>query len=147
MWGEEINLRQNTIKLNAEECASCTYHVEKEIMRQKKMLLDGSIELGWDIIGETCYSQQFHDLGKRAISLAIQSADVERSCKAHGHIHTNVRNRLKNKNVQKLLYLYVNMRLLRKAYDPPQNFLNAIIDDDLDEPPSNDQQASSEQNA
>ena len=74
--------------------------LKKEIMRQEKMLLDGSIELGWDIIGETCYSQQFHDLGKRAISLAIQSADVERSCKAHGHIHTNVRNCLENQIFQ-----------------------------------------------
>ena len=38
------------------------------------------------------------------------------------------------------------MRLLKKVYDPPQNFLNAIIDNNLDDIPSNDQEACSEQN-
>ena len=73
------------------------------------MLLDGSTELAWDIIATSNYTKQFHNLGKHVISLAIQSANVERSCKAYGHIHTKVRNRLKNKNVQELLHLYVNM--------------------------------------
>ena len=38
------------------------------------------------------------------------------------------------------------MRLLKKVYEPPQNFLNGIIDNNLDGIPTNDQEAWSEQN-
>ncbi len=45
--------------------------------------------------------------------LSTQSADVERVCKVHKLVHTKSRNRLKNSNVYKLLYCYVNLRLLK----------------------------------
>jgi hypothetical protein len=48
--------------------------------------------------------------------MATQSADVERVCKVHKIVHTKGRNRLKNAKVVKLLYCYVNLRLL-KALD------------------------------
>ena len=60
-------------------------------MKQDKMLLDGSVELGWDVMAKLSYCEQFCDLGRCVLFLVIQSADVERSCKAHDHIHTNVR--------------------------------------------------------
>jgi len=92
------------------------------------MQLDGPAELGWDILGKSVYNNDaFHDLGRRCLYIAVQSADVERSCKAHGLIHTQVRNRLKNKTVQKLLYLYVNLRLLKKMEAPPDIFLSEIL--------------------
>ena len=80
-------------------------------------------KLGWDILGKSVYNNDaFHDLGRRCLYIAVQSADVERSCKAHGLIHTQVKNRLKNK-----LYLYVNLRLLKKMEAPPDNFLSEIL--------------------
>ena len=128
MWGQEIERRQNSVRLSENELSSCTYNIEKEILKQNKMQLDGSAELGWDILGKSVYNNDaFHDLGRRCLYIAVQSADVEQSCKAHGLIHTQVRNRLKNKTVQKLLYLYVNLRLLKKMEAPPDNFLSEIL--------------------
>ena len=98
-WGEENCHRQDLIQLTAEEQISVTYHDEGEIMKQEKMLLDWSVELGWDVMAKSRYREQFHDLGKCVLFLAVQSADVERSCKPHDHIHINVRNCLKNKTV------------------------------------------------
>jgi hypothetical protein len=46
--------------------------------------------------------------------MATQTGDVERVCKAHKIIHSKVRNRLKNDSVQKLLYCYINLRLIKK---------------------------------
>lgn len=48
---------QNRVKFTADKCGSCTYHVEKEAMKQKKMLLDVSIELGLDIMGKSLLQQ------------------------------------------------------------------------------------------
>ena len=121
--------RRDLIQPTAEKQISVTYHVEGEIMKQEKMLLDGSVELGWDVMAKSRYREQFHDLGKCVLFLAVQSADVERSCKAHGHIHTNVRNHLKNKTGQKLLFLYVNLRSLRKVDKPLKNILSTILED------------------
>ena len=62
--------------------------------------------------------------------LAVQSANVERACKAHGVIHTKARNRLKNGTVQKLLYCYMNLRLLynhEKLYEV-SNFIESEIE-------------------
>ena len=53
------------------------------------------------------------DIALRLLSMATQSADVERVCKAHKIVHSKVRNRLVNKNVQMLLYCYVNLRLIK----------------------------------
>ena len=128
-WAKDIALRHSTIELTTEECNSCKYHIDREILKQQRMILDGSMELSWKVLAKSIYSKEFHDVGMRVLYLSIQSADVERSCKAHGLIHTKVRNGLKNKRVQKLLYLYVNLRLLQKVYEPPQNFLTALIED------------------
>jgi hypothetical protein len=59
---------------------------------------------------------------------------VERVCKAHGVIHTKTRNRLVNKpTVQRLLFCYVNLRLLRKETSTVAKFLLSAIHDELDE--------------
>ena len=65
--------------------------------------------------------------------LNVQSANVERVCKAHGVIHTKPRNRLVNKSVQRLLFFYVNLCLLWKETSIVAKFLLSAIHDELDE--------------
>ena len=50
----------------------------------------------------------------RLFEVCLQSASVERECKAEGVIHTEMRSSLSNVTVQMLLYLYVNLRFLNK---------------------------------
>ena len=86
----------------------------------------------WQVIGV----KQFTLCANVAIHLcvlAVQSANVERVCKAHGVIHTKTRNRLVNKSVQMLLFCYVNLCLLRKENSIVGKFLlSAIHPDELD---------------
>ena len=63
----------------------------------------------------------------------LQSANVERVCKAHGVIHTKSRNRLTNQSVHNLLFCYVNLRLLRKESTLVAKFLLSAIEDELDD--------------
>jgi hypothetical protein len=76
--------------------------------------------------------QRSHD--ESVLIMGTQSADVERVCKAHKVIHTKVRNRLKSKTVYKLLYCYVNLRLLGKIDedDTMTNFLEQAILDNIE---------------
>ena len=66
--------------------------------------------------------------------LAIQSADVERVCKAHKVIHTKARNRLRNKVVYTLLFTYVNLRLINKVKTELGDFLMQALDNELLDP-------------
>ena len=63
----------------------------------------------------------------RLSALAAQSANVERVCKAHGVVHSKVRNRLKHESVLMLLFCYVNLRLLRKDNTKIAEFLESAI--------------------
>jgi hypothetical protein len=104
-------------------------HIEKVIWQQNRMI---SVLSAWQVIG----ANQFilcSDLAIRLSVLAVQSANVERVCKAHGVIHTKARNRLVNKSVQRLLFCYVNLRLLGKETSTVAKFLHSAIDDELDE--------------
>merc|ERR1719263_2630979 len=65
----------------------------------------------WELTGRGMYPKLF-PIAIRLLNLAVQSADVERVCKAHKIIHTKARNRLLTKTVQMLLYTYCNLRLL-----------------------------------
>ena len=58
------------------------------------------------------------DLAFRLCVMGTQSADVERVCKVHKLVHTKARNRLKNLNVCRLLFCYVNLRLLKSLEKP-----------------------------
>ena len=93
--------------------------VERVIWQQKKM---GQTANDWQLTGGT----QFPFLAPVAVRLAvvaIQSADVERSCKAHKIIHTKARNKLYTKTVQLLLFTYINLRLLNKCTAEMGDFL------------------------
>ena len=70
------------------------------------------------------------ELALRLSVLYVQSADVERMCKAHNVIHTKTRNRLQHARVKKLLYCYINLRLIEKSSAEPEYFLLSVADDD-----------------
>ena len=64
----------------------------------------------------------------------MQSADVERVCKAHKEvIHTKARNRLYTSTVHMLLYTYVNLRLLNKCTEELGDFLTQTLEACVDE--------------
>jgi hypothetical protein len=71
-------------------------HTDKAIWQQNQMIYVLSV---WQVLG----ANQFTLCANLAIHLsvlAVQSANVERVCKAHAVIHTKARNRLVNKLVQ-----------------------------------------------
>jgi hypothetical protein len=59
---------------------------------------------------------------------ALQSADVERVCKAHKVVPTKVRNHLNNKTVHQLLYRYVNLRLIKRIQDEKDQIVSNRVD-------------------
>jgi hypothetical protein len=126
-WGDEIESRKLTIK--PPDDMTYSSEIAKVMWQQDQMIPVLSV---WEVIG----SKQFNlcaDLAIRLSVLAVQSANVERVCKAHGVIHTKTRNRLVNKSVQMLLFCYVNLRLLRKETSMVAKFLLSAIHDELDE--------------
>ena len=72
-------------------------------------------------------------LAIRLSIVSVQSADVERMCKAHNIIHTKNRNRLQHERVKKLLYCYINMRITDGDISDPYDFLITVQDDDDDD--------------
>ena len=114
------------------------------IYQQKKM---GRTVEDWQLIGET----QFPKIAPIAVRLAVvavQSADVERTCKAHKIIHTKARNRLYTTTVSLLLSTYINLRLLNKCTKDMGDFLTQTLSacDDTEELPAGEDHANNEQN-
>ena len=114
------------------------------IYQQKKM---GRTVEDWQLIGET----QFPKIAPIAVRLAVvavQSADVERACKAHKIIHTKARNRLYTTTVSLLLSTYINLRLLNKCTKDMGDFLTQTLSacDDTEELPAGEDHANNEQN-
>jgi hypothetical protein len=85
-------------------------------------------------------------IATRLAVLAVQSADVERSCKVHKIIHTKSRNRLQNKTVRNLIFDYVNLRLLSRVKNEEEakasmavsDFLSNAFDDNAEEDNTSD---------
>jgi hypothetical protein len=67
----------------------------------------------------------------RVLVMATKTGDVERVCKANKIIHSKVRNRLKNNTVQKLLYCYINLQLLKKLEQGDTFDTDNILEDFL----------------
>ena len=123
-WGDYIRERQSEIseRMHGHIFA---FNVEKVIFSQNLMRPTHQI---WKFFGSIKYPIVTPIAMKLSI-LAVQSANVERACKAHGVIHTKARNRLKNGTVQKLLYCYMNLCLLynhEKLYEV-SNFIESEI--------------------
>jgi len=97
--------------------------VDKVIWQQDRML---PVQESWEVMGPLACPLVWKVAVRLAV-LAVQSADVERVCKAHGVIHTKSRNRLTNKSVQMLLFCYMNLRLLKKESTAVCKFLSAAL--------------------
>jgi hypothetical protein len=126
-WGELIVHKQKLIEPSDE--VTFENPVERIIWQQKHM---GSSVEDWQLTGFV----QFPLLAPIAVKLgvvAIQSADVERSCKAHKVIHTKARNRLYSKTVHLLLFTYMNLRLLNKCTKELGDFLTQTLEGCVDE--------------
>ena len=95
----------------------------------------------WKTTGETSFPL-CSKLALRLSILSVQSADVERMCKAHSIIHTKTRNRLQHVRVKKLLYCYINLRFIENGNSDPDDFLLSVDDDnDEEEADANNERA------
>ena len=126
-WGDVIRRKQKLIEPPAD--MEFDSKVERIIWQQKNMkqTVDDCQLPGL---------RQFPKLAPIAVKLAVvavQSADVERVCKAHKVIHTTARNRLYTKTVQLLLYTYINLRLLNKYTAEMGDFLAESLSNCNDE--------------
>ena len=54
-------------------------------------------------------------VGMRVLSQVISASSCERNWSAHGHIHSEVRNRLAPATTEKLVYIYSNRKALAAA--------------------------------
>jgi len=54
-------------------------------------------------------------LGMRVLSQVIAASSCERNWSDHGHIHTDLRNRLAPERIEKAVYVYSNSKVLRKG--------------------------------
>ncbi len=85
----------------------------------------------WETVGKRQFVH-LPEIARRLAVIAIESADVERACKAYKVIHTKVRNRLRTSVVQKLLYTYINLRLLHRCDQHLEDFLSAAVQHEED---------------
>ena len=84
----------------------------------------------WKLQGVT----QYPLLTNCAVHLSLyvnQSANVKHVCKAHKTVHLVTHNRLKNKSVHTLLYLYMNLRLLNKCKKELINILKDTLNEEI----------------
>ncbi len=129
-WGDHIKALQQSIV--PPEDKHFETPIDKVIWQQDQMLPTSN---AWSVTGTT----ELPHLGPVAVRfavLAVQSANVERVCKAHGVIHTKSRNRLKNSTVQQLLFCYVNLRLLSNVESTVADFLLDAINNELEDNPN-----------
>jgi hypothetical protein len=125
-WGETIKQKQALLVVSEEEEASFKNDVDRIIFMQKRMAKLEVVSC-WQVNG----ASQHPHLAPVAVKLAVvavQSADVERVCKAHKVIHTKSRNRLLTTTVHMLLFTYVNLRLLRKCTQEIGDFLTQCLE-------------------
>lgn len=139
VWGKKILEREaaNQPPVSIEFGSN----LERTIYMQKRQ---PSSTLAWRVDGTRAYPL-LAEVAVRLSVLAIQSADVERVCKAHKVIHTKARNRLRNKLVHMLLFTYVNLRLIRKVKTELGDFLLQALEEELDEPARSEDAAMDEE--
>ena len=124
-WGELIEKFQRSLP---EPPVELTSHIEKEIFRQNHMR---HVRSFWETIGKK-ELPLCANLDIRLSLVSIQSADVERMCKAHSIIHTKNRNKLKHLRVKKPLYCYINMHITDDDSADPDDFLISVQYDEDD---------------
>ena len=65
----------------------------------------------WATLGPT-EAPALSVIARKLMALSPQNASIERLCKAHSQIHTVLRNIFSLSTHEKLVYIYVNSRLL-----------------------------------
>jgi hypothetical protein len=70
-----------------------------------------------DLAFRTCGTKlkTIYEAALRALEFVPHSASVERVRSTHKFVHSKVRNRLNNVSVQRLMYIYINLRLVSKV--------------------------------
>ena len=121
-WGDLIRSFQRSIATPSRTMKS---HVKREIYKQHHMRPVASF---WETTGKTSFPL-CSKLALRISILSVQSADVERMCKAHSIIHTKTCNRLQHVRVNKLLYCYINLHFIEKCNSDPDDFFLSVDDD------------------
>ena len=129
-WGDLISSFQRSLPPPPRTSKS---NVEKEIFKQNQMRPVASF---WETMGKAAFPR-CSELALRLSIISVQSADVERMCKAHSLIHTKTRNRLQHKRVKKLLYCYINLRFIENSKPEPDEFLLSVDDEEEDEEEDN----------
>ena len=129
-WGDLISSFQRSLPSPPRTCKS---NVEKEIFKQNQMRPVASF---WETMGKAAFPR-CSQLALRLSIISVQSADVERMCKAHSLIHTKTRNRLQHKRVKKLLYCYINLRFIENSKPETDEFLLSVDDEEEDEESDN----------
>jgi hAT family C-terminal dimerisation region len=117
MFGVRVSDVQDACRVQApvmrgNEHEKIPLHVELEKTQQLKAL-----ELKPWILWQTIFKNSFpwlSNIAVRVLTMAMQSADVERICKVHKLVHTRIRNRLANEAVYMSMYYYVNLRVLKR---------------------------------
>ena len=80
----------------------------------------------WNTVGrQEC--PHLAEFAVRLMELSVQNASIERICKGHSLVHTKVRNRLASPTQQKLVYIYINERLM-DIKSPIAEFVVSSID-------------------
>ena len=107
-WGEDV-------KLVRDSAASGTNMAPlQKVIENQVMFAQVAVEANW----KAKYGKLFpklEEVATRLLTMATQSADVERCCKVHKIVHSKARNRLNNSTVTKLVYCYVNLRLIKNV--------------------------------
>ena len=104
-----------------------TNNVIQVIWTQKKMRRTTN---DWKLQG----TRQYLLLANVAVRLSLyvnQSENIKCVCKSHKVVQSVTHNRLKNKSVHTLLYLYVNLRLLNKCEKELNDFLEDAHNEEI----------------
>ena len=72
-------------------------------------------------------------LAKWALCIAPTTGAAERNWSAFGHIHNKKRNRLLNEQVNKLVYIYWNLRIKERIGDQKNYWFDENEDENEDE--------------
>ena len=96
----------------------CFYKAKKGPMFSRETTWANAAKMGPEEWYEM-YVKPFHPelalVGMRVLSQVISASSCERNWSAHGHIHTEVRNRLAPATTEKLVYIYCNKKAVMAA--------------------------------
>ena len=93
----------------------------------------------WSI--QSC-SQDLKDLATYALSINPTSGAAERNWSVHGFLHSKSRNKLANRRVEQLVYVYTNLRIRDSILSSTPDFFNTteVEEDEADETVDDDVQ-------